>query len=365
MLSRGVLAVAISTAYGMEVPRDYTNYDFAAFREEHSKAYVSPVDQQQREDIFNKNLLKVKAHNAEYDKGYHTWFAAMNEMADLTDEEFRTRRSTKQHHPSQHPILDLSQGDPNPSSVDWREKGAVTPVKNQGGCGSCWAFSATETLESHYQIATGKQLILAPQTFVNCVKNPQHCGGTGGCEGATMELAFNLTMKTGIALESDMPYAGRDETCKTYKAAVKCAGYIKNPVNDAKGLETALATKGPQAITVAAEPWQFYGGGVFHGCSSGIFSGSGSTLDHGVQAVGYSQDYWIVRNSWGAGWGEKGFIRISRANDAKTFVDKKPADGVACEPIPATQTVGGECGILFDTSYPTGVTAAMDDELIV
>merc|ERR1711941_262168 len=167
---------------------------------------------------------------------------------------------------------------------------------------------------------------------------------------------MGLTAQTGIALESSLPYAGRDETCSNYKAAVKVSGYVKNPVNDAKALETAVATKGPQAITVAAEPWQFYGGG--------LFSGSGATLDHGVQLVGYTEDAWIVRNSWGAGWGEKGYIRVSRANDAKTFTDKSPSDGVACAPYPETQTVGGECGILFDTSYPTGVTAA-DESVIV
>merc|ERR1712190_527645 len=191
---------------------------------------------------------------------------------------------------------------------------------------------------------------------------PNKCGGTGGCEGATMEMGFNLTAQTGIALESSLPYAGRDETCSTYKAAVKVSGYVKNPVNDAKALETAVATKGPQAITGAAEPWQLYGGGVFTGCSSGLFKSS--DLDHGVQLVGYTQDYWIVRNSWGASWGEKGFIRISRTNDAKTFTDKTPQDGVACKPYPKTQTVGGECGILFDTSYPTGVTAG-DETLVV
>merc|ERR1712217_662161 len=120
-----------------------------------------------------------------------------------------------------------------------------------------------------YAIASGKLLELAPQTYVNCVKNPNSCGGTGGCEGATMELAFNLTAQTGIALESDLPYRGRDQTCGSYKAAVKCSGYVKNPVNDATSFETALA-KMPQSITVAAGSWQFYGGGVFHGCSRSI-----------------------------------------------------------------------------------------------
>jgi len=345
--------------------RDYIDYNFEQYLQEHGKSYASNLEYRQREALFHENLKKVQAHNKEYFEGTHTWFAAMNEMVDLTPEEFRARRGVKPTEPSRHPISNIKlTSAKNPDSVDWREKGAVTKVKNQGGCGSCWSFSATETLESHYQIASGKLLELAPQTFVNCVKNPHHCGGTGGCEGATMELAFNLTVQTGIALESDIPYAGRDETCKPYKAAVKCTGYVKNPTNDADAFEAALAVKGPQAITVAAGPWQLYGGGIFHGCSGGIFGGD-NTLDHGVQAVGYTKDYWIVRNSWGAGWGEKGFMRVSRANDAKTFIDKKPADGVACDPAPKTQTVGGECGILFDTSYPTGVTAATDDEIVV
>merc|ERR1719386_612897 len=205
----------------------------------------------------------------------------MNAFADWKPEEFKKLLSKKNAPSQSHTstIMPLKT-QANPDSVDWREKGAVTKVKNQGGCGSCWAFSATETVESQYQIASGKLLTLAPQTYVNCVKNPKHCGGTGGCEGATMELAFNLTKDTGIALEADMPYRGTDETCKTYKAAVKCTGYVKNPVNDADALETAVATKGPQAITVAAGAWQMYGGGLFHGCSKGMFGPGDNTLDH-------------------------------------------------------------------------------------
>ena len=152
------------------------------------------------------------------------------------------------------------------------------------------AFAATETVESHFQIASGKLLTLAPQTYVNCVENPHQCGGTGGCEGATMELAYNLTATSGIALEADLPYAARDETCAAYTPAVKAGGYVKNPENDALALETAIALKGPQSVTVAAEPWQLYGGGVFTGCSSGLLKSS--TLDHGVQAVGYTKEYW-------------------------------------------------------------------------
>jgi len=341
-------------------PRDFSDYSFADFLKEHEKAY-EPKELEKRQAIFHSNLAKVVAHNEEYKAGKHTWWATMNHLADFTDDEHRALRATSTYSASQHPVVELTATAPNPPAVDWREKGKViSPVKNQGGCGSCWAFSATETVESHYAIASGKLLTLAPQTYVNCVKNPHQCGGTGGCEGATMELAFNMTRDSGIALEADLPYQGRDEKCAAYKAAVKVTGYVKNPVNDAKALETAVATKGPQAITVAAEPWQLYGGGIFSGCNKpGLFRRKPNIdLDHGVQLVGYTADYWIVRNSWGSFWGEKGYIRISRANDDKLFTDSTPADGVACKPTPKSQTVGGECGILFDTSYPVGVKAA-------
>jgi len=340
----------------------YHGYTFEAHMAEFGKAYSEEREFKNRKAIFEANLQKVREHNRQYAAGKHGWYMAMNKFADWTPEEFKRILSTKYSH-SQAPVVQL----PNtktPNSIDWREKGAVTDVKDQGGCGSCWAFAAVESVESHYQIATGKLLKLSPQTYVNCVENPGSCGGTGGCEGATCELAFNLTVAKGVALEEDLPYRGRDQKCAPYKAAVKATGYVRNPPNDPKALETALATKGPQSVTVAAGSWQLYGGGLFHGCSGGWFFHD-NTLDHGVQAVGYSEDYWIVRNSWGPGWGEKGFIRISRASDGKTFTDSRPADGVACKPYPKSQTVGGECGILFDTSYPTGVTAAGGETLVI
>jgi len=159
----------------------------------------------------------------------------------------------------------------------------------------------------------------------------------------------------GMPLESDLPYKGRDATCAPYTAAVKSTGYVKLPVNDKDALETAIATKGPVSVTVAAN-WGMYGGGIFNGgCKS-----SSCALDHGVVAVGYdsSDGYWLVRNSWGSGWGEDGYIRLTRANDGVTYTDTRPADGVACKPYPSSQTVGGESGILFDTSYPTGLSSA-------
>jgi cathepsin L len=333
-------------------------HTFDDYLAHHGKQYSTVEEHGLRQDIFEQAKLKVIAHNDAYRAGSTTWWMALNEFADATPAEFAKLRSTKVA-PSAFPVRALYEsGTQNPDSIDWRTKGAVTKVKNQGGCGSCWAFSATETIESQYQIASGNLLTLSPQTFVDCVQNPLSCGGTGGCEGATMELAFNLTATAGIALESSLPYRGRDAACPAYTPAVKATGYVKNPTNDAKALETAIATKGPMSVTVAAASWQLYGGGMFKGCSRGGLFGGDNTLDHGVQAVGYTKDYWIVRNSWGAGWGISGYIHLSREADDQTFTDKHPADGVACKPVPKTQTVGGECGVLFDTSYPIGVTAA-------
>jgi len=335
---------------------------FEQFLEEHGKSYARE-ERSQREATFSTNLAKVLAHNRGYEAGKHSWYLAMNHLADWTPEEYKKLRSRKSGEPwfqSPQVEAELSTDGPNPSTVDWREKNVVSKVKNQGGCGSCWAFASTETMESQYAIASGKLLELAPQAYVNCVKNPEACGGTGGCEGATFELAYNTSKVLGLPLEADLPYQGMDGTCKPYKAAVKNSGFVKLPANDAKALETAVATKGPIAITAAAEPWMLYGGGVFSGCTGD----SGADLDHGIQVVGYTPTYWIVRNSWGPTWGEKGYIYISRKNDDTTTIDKTPQDGVACKPYPKTQTVKGECGMLSDSAYPTGLTAG-DSEIVV
>jgi len=324
---------------------------FGDYLKEHGKSYGAE-ELAKRNNIYEANLKKVIAHNKEYEAGVHTWYMAMNHLADWTPEEFqrlRSKRSGDAWGPAKQLRTVLKANGSNPTKMDWRTKGVVTKVKNQGQCGSCWAFASTETMESHYAIASGKLLTLAPQAYVNCVQNPHKCGGTGGCEGATEEIAFNMSQVLGLPLESDLPYAGHDAKCGSYKSAVKNNGFVKLPVNDAEAMETALATKGPVAITVAASPWMLYGGGVFKGCHGS----EGAALDHGVQAVGYTPDYWIVRNSWGPGWGEEGYIYISRANDDVTSIDTKPGDGVACVPVPKTQTVKGECGILADSSYPT------------
>jgi len=254
-------------------------------------------------------------------------------------------------------------------SVDWRTasspKGGpvLTPVKNQGGCGSCWAFSATESIEADIAIETGTLPVLAPQEFVDCVPNPEQCGGTGGCQGATAELAFNYTMSKGHISAEEYKYTGASGQCKLDKLPKTTAGiknFVKLPINEYAPLLAAV-TKQPISISVDASKWQMYEGGVFTGCP--VAKTETVDIDHAVQLVGYgggTQDadlpYFIVRNSWSAAWGEKGFIRIDRTSSiaGTCYDDPTPGDGNGCKGGPSKMTVCGACGILSDSSYPTG-----------
>jgi len=250
-----------------------------------------------------------------------------------------------------------------PSSMDWREKtGIVTAVKDQGQCGSCWAFATAETIESFVALATGQPApILSPQDLVSCVPNPRHCGGQGGCDGAIAELAFDYVKNKSIAAERDYPYTARTGTCNQQaKKAAKVTGYVKTIENNYTDVITSLAVYGPVAVSVDASIWYQYGGGVFSGCSAR----KTLDIDHAVQAVGYGtdqgKDYWIVRNSWGPTWGEKGYIRLARHSDGDMqkwcYKDSTPMDGSGCDGGPSVVTVCGECGIWYDVSYPTGAS---------
>jgi len=343
-----------------EGERDFAGYSYADYCAEYGKNAVP-----NREAIFNKNLAMVQQHNADSTK---TWFATVNEFTDWTLDEFRAQRTGHRPHPQENVIdVGIKLAD-LPDSVDWRSKeSVVTAVKNQGSCGSCWAFSATETLESHYAIATGETApVLSPQQIVSCAPNPQHCGGTGGCKGSTQPLAFNYTVD-GITTETHYPYQGVTGTCQEGKISpvVKNSGYVQLPVNDYTALMTAVATKGPIAISVAAGGlgWQVYGGGVYSDSGAIHPFLCNFDMDHAVQLVGYGTDassnkmFWLVRNSWGSGWGEKGYIRIERHGEGNEpcGMDNTPQDGNACEGDTTPRKYCGLCGILSSSSFPTGM----------
>lgn len=371
-----LLGASVARAAPLGGERDLSSYTYEQYEREFparrwsslATGWTAQVGEL-RQSTFESNLAVMRAHNADANK---TWFAAPNEFTDWTNDEFRAARTSR---PSGG-RGDATAGAPLaaqgaalpaglPDSVDWRSKGVVTPVKNQGGCGSCWAFSAVETLESFLAIEEGAKeaSVLSEQQVVSCMANPEGCGGSGGCAGATQGQAFNYTSGAGLSLESDYPYQGSGScSASKTKPYAKNDGFVKLKVNDYNDLMTAVATKGPIAISIAAGSfgWQLYGGGVFGGGGVSRLSGCGYDQDHGVQLVGYGtdsgKDYWLVRNSWGAGWGEHGYMRIIRYGDGKEpcGVDKTPQDGEGCRGDTKPRTYCGFCGIMGSSTYPTG-----------
>ena len=249
--------------------------------------------------VFERNLDKIHAHNA---KGL-SWTEGVNKFTDMAPEEFARHKGKvfqpKADEPYNRFDTGVSLGD-LPPSVDWRTKGAVTPTKDQGGCGSCWAFSATESMESAIFMATGQLPVLSPQELVDCIPNPNSCGG-GGCAGSTEEYGFAWAMIYGMANDSSYNYTqSTGKECLLGKAGRDAVAGVSNfvhlPTNDYTALMQAVATVGPVSISVDAS-WSGYEKGVYKGC------GNHTTIDHAVQLVGYGtdggEDYFLVRNSWG------------------------------------------------------------------
>jgi len=356
-----VLAFAIACVAALDQD-NLVGYTYSQYVVDFNKHYETAAENALHEAIFNANLAEVIAHNGDVSQSYKK---GINQFTDMTANEFKAyngynmaqalerRSSTPMAKLATVPVSEL------PDSVDWRSKNIITPTKNQGSCGSCWAFGAVECIESNVAQQTGKLLVLSTQNVVSCSKNPNHCGGTGGCGGSTAELAFATVQTTGIASEAAYPYTGQTGSCKeTVPKTAKISGFVQLKENNYTELMNAIATVGPIAVNVAANSWGSYRSGVFTGCS---FTGS-IDINHVVQLVGYGnqggKDYWLVRNSWGAAWGEQGYIKVERHSDGDMKkwcgIDRNPQDGTGCDGGPATVTVCGSCGMWYDSSYPTG-----------
>ena len=268
----------------------------------HGKKYATLEETAHRRSVFFDNLKHVAAMNADLKAQGHDQVYNTTIFMDMTREEFKATHLNYADKPVEHPTKSY----PNVadvSSIDWRDKGVITPVKNQGQCGSCWAFSATETIESFWALAGHHLTELSPQQVTSCTTT------CDGCGGGWPYLAYEYLENAGLESASAYPYeSGNGQTgeCKYNRHSVVAHvtgwSYVAQNGNW-ENLRSAVSTDGPISICVDASTWQFYNGGV-------LSSNCGQQLDHCVQLVGFKDDYWMVRNSWTASWGIEGYIHI-------------------------------------------------------
>jgi len=316
-----VLVAVIASALTFKI---YQLDDFEDFVVAYNKTYTS-AEKAYRRQVFNDNLVAIQQHNA---KG-HSYTLTMNEFGDLTAAEFKStylglRSRIVNTLPRK--VVNLKGLFTVPASVDWRQKNAVTGVKNQGQCGSCWAFSTTGSVEGAHAIKSGKLVSVSEQQLVDCSSS----FGNEGCSGGLMDDAFKYIISNkGICSEASYTYKGVDGTCQKCTPVTTISSYADVTPNDEAALEAAASLQ-PVSVAVEADQlgWQFYSGGV-------MSSTCGTNLDHGVLVAGYGTDsssgqaYWLVKNSWGATWGEQGYIRLLKGLGG-----------------------AGQCGIAMDPSYP-------------
>jgi hypothetical protein len=287
------------------------NDAFVSWMARHNKAYATTEEFNLRREIFSQNIDHVNDLNAKHMLIGGDAVFGLTKFSDMSKAEFKAKMLTAKPRPVVNAIT-LPVNPNAPNDVDWRNQGAVTDVKDQGQCGSCWAFSATEAAESYFFLdKQGGLPTLSPQQVVSC--DPYDYG----CNGGWPYDAFTyLKGAGGQESESAYPYTsggGDTGTCQFDGSDIvaRVSGYQSVTGGEA-GLASALGA-GPPSVCVAAEDWYSYTGGVLRSCSGGV--------DHCVQAVGYTSDYWIVRNSWGSSWGEAGYIFIARGSDLCLIAD--------------------------------------------
>jgi len=366
----------------------------------------------ERENLFAARIAHVEEHNCQ-EKG--PWKATVNHLVDWTDAELQQLRGHARnwgpeaaagfstglssasaditengekwphifHRKPDNPLAKY------PKTFTWANLSSIKEEKNQGQCGSCWAFASDTVLRAHAEIA-GRDHKFSVSQIVSCAPNPKHCGGTGGCKGSTAELAFEYVMHAGLVTAEEMPYpvGGGKEACPTnrqtsedktftpfklmedgsevhswgysdsrYKKGnnIGMTGWTKLAENKEDAVVKALVEYGPVAIAVSAGfEWNFYWRGVMNHKSCD----KDHVVNHAVVLFGYGEDfsqrYWNIKNSWGQHWGEKGNLRLERTKDEEKSCgwDRKPLLGSGCDGGPKEVWVCGTCGVLYDTVVP-------------
>ena len=298
---------------------------FVQFQLKYGKSYGNPKESNYRLKVFNKNYKHIKQTNAQS----NNYKLAVNKFADLTKEEFLAKYTGFRPTPVERRTYRKSPrfGRKKSQPIDWRTLGAVTPIKNQGRCGSCWAFSTTGAIEALYFNTRGKLISLSEQQLVDCTTTYDNAG----CNGGWMDWAMHYVKDFGIELESDYPYQARNGRCHPKSSEfidLKLTGYefVKGGEDE---LEQAVQDT-TVSIALNADPLMFYSSGIIDSkCDP-------SRLTHAVLVVGWGVDqrsgkqYWIVKNSWGTSWGEEGYFRIVKGHTSE-----------------------GHCGLASHAVYPT------------
>jgi len=320
-LFSGLLSTLFTVLYAKNT--DLTTATFSNYIITYNKEYTDD-DIMNRYSVYKNNLKIIEDHNNQD----LSWKMGINQFTDLTPTEFK-KLTYCQHRNTPNNIPRITMEFNNvfrktPDSLDWTDKGAVTPIKDQGQCGSCWSFSTTGSVEGAYFLSKGKLLSFSEQQLVDCSSDY----GNQGCNGGLMDNAFKYIHDNGICLENDYPYTATDGSCNTCDPFTKIDSFVDITPNNEDALLKAVNIQ-PISVAIEADQssFQFYSSGV-------LTSKCGKNLDHGVLLVGYGTlngtDYWKVKNSWGESWGDNGYILLKRN----------------------VKDTAGQCGITLMASYP-------------
>ena len=311
-----VAIAAIGATYMLTAtPEVDVETQFQDFVSTYRKSYATSHEYTQRLGIFADNLKEIAAQQAANPAAEY----GVNHLADLSKEERLAMLRWQPSTAAKHYINTV--GAPTKDDVNWVELDDVTKVKDQGSCGSCWAFAGVETIESAYAIVHDvhgdKIPVFAEQQVVDCARWPEY--GSMGCQGGWMEDAFEYASKHPLCLEKEYPYTARDGTCQDSKCSFESGvtGYVNIPEGDMDALLEATEVT-PVSIAVDATSWSFYRGG--------IHKSKGKQLNHGVELDGFhihstDGDYLLVRNSWGMRWGEEGYIKLDTVENSGADLD--------------------------------------------
>jgi len=402
MASRLVcLLPLISNTLGAEVRTHHPLREkFDGFRQQYGRTYQEGTEEYEKRFAFYRNAaLLAERFNS---RPGRLWTAGTGPLADRSEEELQSLRGwfgsargsgrKARGNLRMASLAQLGSKDTPQEFLNWTSLSSLESVRDQGGCGSCWAVTASTVLDSHAEIYKSKQRSFSAQELVSCVANPKKCGGSGACSGATVELAFQYAMDHPVQTAADVPYEAVDGHCQGASASflqgdsmgdtdldVAAVGFHAAS-SDAPGLKfmngwerlkengytellRAISERGPVAVSVDATTWSSYMYGIFDSCEKD------AVINHAVTLVGYGVEksngkmYWTIQNSWGPNWGEDGKIRLLRREDEESYcgIDHQPEEGTGCEGGPKQVKVCGTCGILYDNVVPHFKNGEPDD----